>query len=603
MGLLSELISAAGVETGRQAIVSATREDTCEYGSLIALCEAAERFMQGDLIQSGAVGLFASDPLEQAEMVFALAAGGPVFPMNPGMGKRELARILEACILSHMVCPARDAVRMSELLDRDGKWIKLGRSECCLFQLDTNPSFRSRQHQSKSQRPALILLTSGTTAAPKVVVHSQAALVDAAKAVANAFSLSTQDRTVNPMPLFHIHGLSVCLFSTLLSGGRVILPAPRDPSSFLDACVAHKATWYSAVPTFHHAIVNLSDDRRHSECKFRFIRSASTALPENTRRGLEVAFGAPVLEGYGMTEGCGFISQQTVDAHGPHGSLGRAQGVEVVSLDGAGKVLAAGEEGNLALRGDRIITSYFGGAGAENFLNGNLLTGDVGCVDKAGNVRIFGRRKEIINRGGYTISPYTVEDALLSLDTVSEAAAFPVEHPTLGQDLEAAVTLNQGATTTEAQLKAALRDREAGHLVPSRIAILDALPKGESGKIQRSALPDVLAGLGAVIGGEPDNNIERVVLLVFQDMLEFAALNRGDDFLRAGGDSLSGMRAVAELSDLFDLPLSLETLFHFPSAHALSRHIENVRGQAAFDVVEELLAAGQEDERRGDDGI
>jgi acyl-CoA synthetase (AMP-forming)/AMP-acid ligase II len=598
MGLVPALKTAAGDDPYRLAIVSDTRDDARSYADLLQLCEDAEAFRHGHCVQVGGIGLFASDPLEQAEMLFALAASGAVFPLNPGMGERELARVLDARALGHLACPERDAGTLSALLDQQGELVSVGSRKLCVFEVAERSTLPRPLERPVAQKEALILATSGTTAAPKIVIHTQAALVDAARAVASTFSLTPDDCTVNPMPLSHIHGLSVCLFSTLLSGGRVILPAPRDPASFLEACVSHGATWFSAVPTFHHALVSMGDDSRRSACRFRFIRSASTALPENTRLGLESAFGAPVLEGYGMTEGCGFISQQTVATPSAHGSLGRAQGVEVVSLDPQGAPLPAGEKGILALRGDRIITAYAGGAGAENFVNGYLLTGDVGTVDDAGDVRIFGRRKEIINRGGFTISPYTVEDALLALDGVSEAAAFPVEHPTLGQDLQAAVTLRAGTEVTEAQLKADLRGRESGHLVPSRIAILDALPKGESGKIQRAALPDVLARLSPPEDSEPANDVELVVLLVCQDMLESPALGRGDDFFRAGGDSLSGMRLLGELAELFDLPPALETLFHFPTAEMLGAHIVEMRGQAAFDAVERLRSATLEDVRR-----
>lgn len=599
--LLEHLRHAAGDKPNRAAIIAGTRDAALSYAQLIAFSQSAQHVIESLPPLSIGIGVFASDPLEQAMALFGLAANCAVLPLNPNMGRIEMERLSETCPLDLLICPARDASALSNLSGAEGDALSIEGHAFYLIPLNTGRPTARPISPSQSDADALIMATSGTTAAPKIVVHTQAALLNASAAVAETFKLGPEDCIVNPMPLFHIHGLSVCLFSTLLSGGRIVLSAPRDPTSFLQICVDHGATWYSAVPTFHHAVACLAEQEPEvaARCRFRFIRSASSTLPARTRDRLAGIFNAPVLEGYGMTEACGFITQQAPGDVLIHGSLGTGKGVDVLALDASGAEVARGTLGELALRGPRVIPSYRVSSGGPYFVNDCLLTGDIGTVDTGGEVRIFGRSKEVIKRGGHTVSPYTVEDALLSIKGVAEAAAFPVDHPTLGQDLMAAVTLNVGVTLQDQDIRQAVRSLSADYLVPSRVIILDALPKTASGKLKRSTLAALLPQPDRAPATAPENDVELMVLLIAQDIFDAPSFRKTADFFYSGGDSLTGLRLAAEVSDLFDMPCSLETLFQFPTPASLAHHILAERGQAAMDAVAELRAMDLEDDTKG----
>lgn len=247
--------------------------------------------------------------------------------------------------------------------------------------------------------------TSGTTGVPKLVPLRRSGLLHVAAGVEHLFALTEADRALNSLPLFHIHGLSIGLVAPLVAGGAVLLPEGRGGAEALDLAVQRGASWATGVPTFHHDLVMAAQARPDlaAACRLRFIRSASSPLPAPVRVGLELAFGVPVLEGYGMTEACSFITQQGPFAPTRHGELGAAQGLDLV-IDGAdGRTTAPGVVGEVLIRGPAVISGYFEGALPTAFTEDWLRTGDVGELDAAGNLRLVARLSEFINSGGIKV--------------------------------------------------------------------------------------------------------------------------------------------------------------------------------------------------------
>jgi acyl-CoA synthetase (AMP-forming)/AMP-acid ligase II len=342
---------------------------------------------------------------------------------------------------------------------------------------------------------AMILHTSGTTSRPKRVPIRQRNLATSAANIIETYQLGPQDRALCVMPLFHIHGIVASMLSTLASGGTMICPPGFDAMRFWGWVEQYKPTWYSAVPTMHQLLLTRSE-RNAKLIKanpFRFIRSSSASLPPVVMERLEATFGAPVLESYGMTEASHQMSSNPLPpAPRKAGTVGIGIGVDLAIMDEAGNLLPQGQKGEVVVRGGNVVDGYENNpeANAVAFSNGWFRTGDQGYLDEDGYLALTGRLKELINRGGEKISPLEIDDVLLRHPAVAEALAFAVPHKTLGEDVHAAVVLKD--VTTEKQLREHCAHSLADFKVPRQIHILEALPRGATGKLQRITMAKTL---------------------------------------------------------------------------------------------------------------
>ncbi|MBN3886432.1 MULTISPECIES: acyl--CoA ligase [unclassified Nostoc] len=342
---------------------------------------------------------------------------------------------------------------------------------------------------------AMILHTSGTTSRPKRVPIRHRNLIASAGNLISAYSLTGADITFCLMPLFHIHGLVGCLLATLASGGTLVCPNGFNALEFWKLVDTYKPTWYSAAPTMHQTI--LARASRNTEIvkanRFRFIRSSSASLPPIIIEQLEATLHAPVVESYSMTEASHLMTTNPLPPKvRKPGTVGYGFGVEVGIMDAEDKLLSQGNLGEVVVKAPNIIDGYENNpeANATAFVNGWFRTGDQGTVDEDGYLRLTGRIKELINRGGEKISPLEVDDVLLRHPAVAEALAFAVPHKSLGEDIHAAVVLK--AETDEKELLAHCSTMLADFKVPKQIHILDQLPRGATGKLQRLAMAKLL---------------------------------------------------------------------------------------------------------------
>jgi acyl-CoA synthetase (AMP-forming)/AMP-acid ligase II len=346
---------------------------------------------------------------------------------------------------------------------------------------------------------ALILHTSGTTSRPKIVPLTHANIWTSARNIAASLELSENDRALNVMPLFHIHGLIAGLSAPLSRGGAVFCTPGFNALKFFGEMEEAKPTWYTAVPTMHQTILMRAG--RHKETitrhPLRFVRSSSSSLPPTVIGELEAAFKCPVIEAYGMTEATHQMASNPLNGTRKPGSVGVPAGPEIAIMNEAGQLLSRGETGEVVIRGENVTAAYENNpkANGEAFVNGWFRTGDQGVIDADGYLTLTGRLKEIINRGGEKISPREVDEALMDHPAVLQAVAFAVPHPMLGEDVGAAVVLREGLTATEQELGAFLSERLAAFKTPRKILFLAEIPKGATGKLQRIGLAQKL-GLG-----------------------------------------------------------------------------------------------------------
>ena len=348
-----------------------------------------------------------------------------------------------------------------------------------------------------SDETALVLHTSGTTSRPKIVPLTQGNLTASASNVARTLRLISADRCLNIMPLFHIHGLVAAVLATLSGGGSVFCTPGFNALKFFGWLEEAKPTWYTAVPTMHQAILSRAERNAVviKACPLRLIRSSSASLPIPVFNQLEAAFGCPVIEAYAMTENAHqMTSNQLPPDKRKAGFVGCAAGPKVAIMSPSGKILKAGKEGEIVTRGANVTKGYENNPEANEiaFAHGWFHTGDQGYMDEDGYLKITGRLKEIINRGGEKISPAEIDEALLDHAAVQQALAFAIPHDKLGEDVAAVVVLRDGALATERELREFVNEKLAAFKVPNRIYFLSEIPKGATGKLQRIGLAQKL---------------------------------------------------------------------------------------------------------------
>ncbi|MEM6740724.1 MAG: acyl--CoA ligase [Pseudomonadota bacterium] len=347
---------------------------------------------------------------------------------------------------------------------------------------------------------ALILHTSGTTSRPKIVPLLHSNVAASAQNIARSLDLTSADRCLNVMPLFHIHGLVAAVSASLAAGGQVWCAPGFDALKFFGWLKDADPTWYTAVPTMHQAI--LSRAKRNTDvienARLRFLRSSSASLPGPVMTQLAETFGAPVIEGYGMTEAAHQMCSNPLGAGAQKpGSVGLPAGPEVRTAHETENRLVEGT-GEIVISGPNVTPGYEGNpeANAKNFFEADgkrwFRTGDQGAFDQDGYLSLTGRLKEIINRGGEKVSPLEVDGVLSDHPAVAQVVTFALPHPKLGEEVAAAVVLREGQTATEREIRDFGAERLADFKVPRKVVLLDEIPKGATGKLQRIGLAEKL---------------------------------------------------------------------------------------------------------------
>jgi acyl-CoA synthetase (AMP-forming)/AMP-acid ligase II len=339
---------------------------------------------------------------------------------------------------------------------------------------------------------ALLLHTSGTTSRPKVVPLRQVNLASSMLAIIDSYQLGPEDVSHCVMPLFHVHGLLASTLAALASGGTVLVPPRFSASAFWADTTEHGATWFSAVPTIHQVLSLRAEQEpvpRHALC---FGRSCSAALSVTLQARVEELFRVPLLQAYGMTEAAHQMSTNPLPpAERRPGSVGCATGVEIGLFDDDWHRVD-GATGEVAIRGRSVVERYRDNpqANETSFRDGWFRTGDVGRVSSDGYLTLEGRIKELINRGGEKISPFEVEEALLAHPGVTEAVAYAVPDDKYGEIVAAAVVTR--GPVDERELTKHCAGRLASFKVPVSVAVVDQIPKGPTGKVQRRLLSELI---------------------------------------------------------------------------------------------------------------
>ena len=534
------------------------------------------------------VALVVENGPEAATAFLAFSAAATCAPLNPLYRREEMDFYLDdlkarAVVVSRRLpSPVREAARARGIpvLELD---IDL-HSPAGVFALDAAAASRREPPEPGADDAALLLHTSGTTSRPKLVPLTQRNLVSSARHVSDTLALGRDDRCLNLMPLFHIHGLVAALLASLHAGGSIICSPGFHPIRSFDWLRELEPTWITAVPTMYQALLARRGDhgdvlRTH---RLRFIRSSSASLPVAVFEQLEQTFGVPVVEAYGMTEAAHQMASNPLPpGERRAGSVGRAAGPEIAILSPDGEPVPAGSVGEVAVRGDNVFGGYEANPEATRaaFVDGWFRTGDEGSLAEDGYLTLSGRIKEQINRGGEKISPLEVDERLLGHPDVGEAVTFGMPDPRLGEEVAAAVVLRPGGLAGERALQDFVAQTLAPFKVPRRILIVDEIPKGPTGKVQRIGLADRL-GLAAIAGppadhAPPRTDFERSLADIWADVLQVRPIGLHDDFFSLGGDSILGAEAVARIRELTgDDDLPLVSIVRAPTVEGMARELD-----------------------------
>ena len=340
---------------------------------------------------------------------------------------------------------------------------------------------------------ALVLHTSGTTSRPKIVPLSNLNIFTSAVNISKSLKLTADDHCLNIMPLFHIHGLIAVLSASAKVGASVCASNGFNALKFLDLAETQNITWYSGVPTMHQAIL-LRAQKNSDKAKklnLRFIRSSSASLPPAIFEQLNDIFQTPVIEAYGMTEATHQMTSNPLPpAIQKPGLVGMPAGPEICIMNDKNEKLPQGEIGEICIKGDNVTNGYENNpeANKQSFVNNWFRTGDEGFFDKDGYLKISGRLKEIINKGGEKISPLEVDNILMDFPPIDQALCFGYKDKMLGEDIAVAIKLKENKSCTEDDIKSYANEKLAKFKIPKKIFIVEDIPKGATGKLQRIGL-------------------------------------------------------------------------------------------------------------------
>ena len=524
---------------------------------------------------------------DAAAVSLVLASACCCVPLNPDAPAPELAAALRRTGCRWLVAqPHSPAWQCGQALGLT----------CIGVTADPTGGFRF-QHLPPANRPvakatpapgdiALLLQTSGSSAEPKLVPLSHHQLLCAAANLVRSLALGPQDRCLNMLPLFHVGGLVDLLLAPLSVGGSVLVTERIDAREFFAALDGFRPTWYQGVPTMLREVLSLAqlEPRHLADHRLRFIRSVSSALPERLQAELEATFDCPVIAIYGMTETAGVITSNPLPpGRAKRGSVGLPAGPQLRIARADGSWAAAGESGEICVRGDTVIGAYedAGTSGGEAFFGDWLRTGDRGHLDADGYLFLDGRLKDIINRGGEKIAPLEIDRCLLQHPQVVEAAAFAAPHPTLGEEVALAVVPAPGAALDETALREFLAERLAAHKLPRHIHVLDALPLGRTGKVQRRLLTERLATtVDETPWQAPETPSAQRLTELWQRVLGVERVGMDDDFFNLGGDSLTAVGCTLELQTRYRLALPAGALYDHPTPRALLAYLQSVPNSA-----------------------
>ena len=428
--------------------------------------------------------------------IATVQTGALYLPLNTAYTQAELTYFVEDAQPKIVVCDADsedDTTRIAQAIGATVLTLSGDHGSLSLAANDKPDSF-----ETASRGPddlAALLYTSGTTGRSKGAMMSHRNLLSNAETLIDLWQITSADRLLHALPIFHTHGLFVALNTALLAGTRVRLMSGFNVDTIVDELPG--STLMMGVPTFY---TRLLDDARFDKGLTRNMRlfiSGSAPLLAETHQAFEARTGHRILERYGMTE-TNMITSNPYDGARVAGTVGYPlPGCEVkITNPETGETLPKGEIGMIEVRGENVFQGYWNmpeKTAEEVRENGFFLTGDLATEDEDGRITIVGRAKDLIISGGYNIYPKEVEDVLNDMAEVEESAVYGVPHADFGESVIAAIVPTNGAQIDVDALRGTVEAQLARFKHPRDYIVMDALPRNTMGKVQKNILRDSYA--------------------------------------------------------------------------------------------------------------
>jgi long-chain acyl-CoA synthetase len=499
MNLAAALLQAAGAAPDRLAIAGPER---ITYGQLEARTAALASRLSETVSPGDRVAILAGN---EAVFVVAylatLAVGGVAVPLNPASPSQELARELEVVAPALLFTSAgqRDLARRAvghldggpttadleagESTSDDAKFVAVERAEDDL---------------------AALLFTAGTAGAPKAAMLTHGSLLANLEQVQQhpGLRIRETDVALGVLPFFHVFGLNVVLDLALIAGAAITLVENFHPAETLARVQRDGVTVIPAVPAVYAAWLALDEASAPANAfeRVRLCVSGATELPSSVVTAMHERFGMQVHDGYGLTEASPVVTTTAVAPESRIGSIGPPlPGIEVRLVDAEGNDVLDGDPGELVVRGPNVFAGYWRDEDATRRVldNGWLHTGDIAVADDDGWLALVDRAKDVIIVSGFNVFPGEVEDALRSHAGVADAAVVGDPHPRTGETVVAYVVPAAGATLDPVELVRHAGRRLARYKLPTRVEVVDEVPRAFAGKLLRRALSGNASSTGA----------------------------------------------------------------------------------------------------------
>lgn len=340
----------------------------------------------------------------------------------------------------------------------------------------------------------VVLYTSGTTGKPKGAMLTHKNLYSNAIDVAEYLQISSDDRVIATLPMFHVFCLTVCLNAPVMNAGTVLIVPKFSPQEVFATAEENKATVFAGVPTMYNYLLQTGKDQAQTFRHMRLCISGGSSLPVALLESFEKQFDVRVSEGYGLSEASPVTAFNPLDRPRKAGSIGQnIKNVENKVVDELGEEVPVGEVGELVVRGPNVMKGYYKlpEETAVTIRDGWLYTGDMAKVDEEGYFYIVDRKKDMILVGGYNVYPREVEEVLYKHENVTEVAVVGAPDPELGETVTSFIVTDNPALK-ESDLIDYCRNHLAKYKLPSRIEFMSELPKNTTGKILRKNLREQL---------------------------------------------------------------------------------------------------------------
>jgi oxalate---CoA ligase len=509
---------------------------------------------------------------------------GTCCPLDAKLTSREFADALAALQPDVLLATEADPAALSAAHAADIPCVsfRLGTPQSdCMVSTWANANAREGREMRAPlllggvEAPAILMRTSGTTADPKLVGLSHANVIAATVAMASVFKLLPDDICLTPMPLHHVHGLIAGALSALAVGSSIHCCENSSPQAFDAALRGFSPTWLTAAPALHLAMCDYYANKgaRPGISTLRRFRSSSAPLAPSSVRALEDLYDAPLLETYGLTETASTICSNLLPpGQRKLGSVGVPINAELLILDDAGRKAPPGVDGEILLRGAGVIREYLGAQPDGAFWEDWLRTGDIGHVDDDGYLYVVGRKKEVIKRGGHSVFPLEIDNALTTHPSVAEAITFPIPHDTLGEDVIAAVVGKPDVGIDPNSLREHLSVSLSSYKIPTRVLVVDSIPRNAIGKALRREMPRLLASQLVPESHGPSTPTEQVLVAIWHRVLRRDDIGVTDNVFQFGADPLRAEMASGLIDKASGVRMSTKLLYSTPT----------VREQAAY---------------------